>query len=113
MINYKGLVLEIISVLDFKKILESKNKEILLLDVRSPEEYSFCNIGGVNIPLNEISNRLSEISDEKTIYCLCHHGMRSLYAAQFLSSQGYPNVVNIEGGIDQWSLQVDNQILRY
>ena len=100
-----------IDVLDFNKI--KNNEDVFLLDVRSASEFDFVNIGGELIPLDELMTRTEELPRDKTIFCLCHHGVRSLYACQLLKSLGLENVVNIQGGIDQWSLQVDNQLPRY
>lgn len=86
---------------------------ICLLDVRHAEEFDFANIGGVHIPLDALKNRFSELPTSEAIYCLCHHGVRSSYACSILIEAGFENVVNIEGGIDQWSLQVDSSIPRY
>jgi rhodanese-related sulfurtransferase len=44
---------------------------------------------------------------------ICHHGIRSLQMCQWLQSQGFTNVKNINGGIDAYSLLVDSNIPRY
>lgn len=102
--------MEQISVNEFSKV---KSEDVFLLDVRTIEEFAYVNIGGVNIPLDEIRGRLAEIPKENTIYCLCHHGVRSQHAQFFLKSHGYENVFNIEGGIDAWSHLVDPSIITY
>ena len=43
----------------------------------------------------------------------CHHGMRSLKAAEHFLTQGFKNVYNLEGGIDAWSQTVDPSVRRY
>lgn len=100
-----------ITVVDFKQIIN--DEDIFLVDVRNPNEFELANIGGALIPLPELESRFNEIPKDKKIYCLCHHGMRSAYACQFLASQGFENVVNISGGIDAWSLYVDPTVDRY
>lgn len=100
-----------ITVVDFKQIIN--DEDIFLVDVRNPNEFELANIGGTLIPLPELESRFNEIPKDKKIYCLCHHGMRSAYACQFLASQGFENVVNISGGIDAWSLYVDPTVDRY
>lgn len=100
-----------ITVVDFKQIIN--DEDIFLVDVRNPNEFELANIGGTLIPLPELESRFNEIPNDKKIYCLCHHGMRSAYACQFLASQGFENVVNISGGIDAWSLYVDPTVNRY
>ncbi len=102
-----------ISVLEFKEKFE--HKDYFLLDVRTTEEYDTANIGGVLIPLHELPERISELdhSKEREIICMCHHGGRSARAAQLLTSEGFPNVKNLVGGIHLWSLEVDSNIPTY
>jgi rhodanese-related sulfurtransferase len=90
-----------------------KNEEIFILDVRNPDEFAFATIGGLNIPLPIIHEKYTQIDKNKSIYCLCHHGVRSQMAQDFLLHQGYNHVINIEGGIDAWSLEIDSTIPRY
>jgi rhodanese-related sulfurtransferase len=47
------------------------------------------------------------------IITVCHHGMRSLNAAEFLRSKGFENTQSMRGGIDAWSMLVDHGIPRY
>ena len=92
----------------------------LLLDVREAWEFQLASIAvaqdkaeTLHIPMNEVPQRLSEIERERTIICVCHHGMRSLHVAHFLAQQGYDDVLNLQGGIDAWSLQIDPSVPRY
>lgn len=74
-----------------------KNKDFIL-DVRSEEEYEEKSVkNSVNIPLDELDVRYTELPDQK-IYVLCRSGARSLEAAKFLKIKGF-EVCNIEGGI--------------
>lgn len=97
-----------ITIQEFAKL---KN-QVYLLDVRSTEEFDFANIGGVNIPLFDLELKLDEVPKNTTIYCLCHHGVRSQHAALILASKGY-ETINIAGGIDAWSLSIDMSVQRY
>ena len=84
------------------------------LDVRERWEFAHCRIeGSVNIPLGELTGRYEEIDGERPIVCICHHGIRSLQAAWFLEHAGCIDVVNLAGGIDAWSRQVDASIPTY
>ncbi len=103
--------MERITVKKLKERMENEN--LFILDVRTLEEFEFANIGGIHIPLDELESRVKELDHKKEIFCLCHHGVRSAYAAQILSSKGFKKVTNIEGGIDAWSLQIDPQVKRY
>jgi rhodanese-related sulfurtransferase len=46
------------------------------------------------------------------VACLCHHGVRSQHAAAYLQRQGM-EVVNLQGGIDAWSCELDPSVARY
>lgn len=84
------------------------------LDVRERWEFAHCRLdGSINIPLGELAGRYCELDADRPVVCICHHGIRSLQAARFLEHEGYPDVVNLAGGLDAWSLQVDTSIARY
>ena len=91
-----------------------QKETLFLLDVREPHEFQFAHIvGSVLIPLNQIPNRLSELDPQQEIIVICHHGMRSLQAANYLVQSGYKNIANLTGGIDVWSCNCDNSVRRY
>jgi rhodanese-related sulfurtransferase len=88
--------------------------DVVLLDVREPHELAAAAIDEtVHIPMAQIPNRLEELDPEKTIVVMCHGGMRSMQVAGFLAQQGFAHVVNLDGGIDAWSREVDPGIPRY
>lgn len=85
-----------------------------LLDVREPMELDFCKIrGSLTIPMGQIPHRLSEIPKDEPVYVLCHHGMRSGQVTAFLRQRGFDNTINVAGGIEAWSTEVDPEIPRY
>ncbi len=87
-----------------------------LLDVRQPEEFSIVSLPGAKlIPLAQLPERLSEIADWKNeeVVVYCHHGIRSAHAIGWLSQQGFTHLINLTGGIDLWSLEVDSELPRY
>lgn len=95
-----------------KQRLDSGEK-LLILDVREPSEWKSANIGGKLIPLGELISRVNELNADQEIFVLCHHGVRSAHAVNFLRKHGFEKVFNIRGGIDRWSLEVDSKIPRY
>lgn len=95
-----------------KSMFDSK-KDFFLLDVREQHEYDYSNIGGTLIPLGTLPSRLQEVPKDKEIVVMCHHGMRSDYAANMLRSNGFKNVRNLTGGIDAWTATVDPKTPRY
>jgi rhodanese-related sulfurtransferase len=84
-----------------------------LLDVRQPEEYAAARIeGAALIPLAELPNRLGELPKDTLVVVMCHHGMRSAHAVHHLREAGY-DAVNLSGGIDAWSREIDPEIPLY
>ncbi len=87
-----------------------------LLDVRELEEHNFVALpGSTLIPLGELAERSQEIDPWKAreIVVYCHHGIRSMHAIAFLRAQGFEKLLNLAGGIDRWSLEVDSTAPRY
>ena len=71
----------------------------LLLDVRTKEEFEARTIdGSVNIPIEELRNRLNELAVDKPIYVYCEVGYRSYLALRILLQSGFKNVYELTGG---------------
>jgi rhodanese-related sulfurtransferase len=102
-----------ISPVELKARIE-KGDKLILLDVREQWEFDLAKLNGSTlIPLGTLPQSLSRLSRESEIIAICHHGMRSADATNFLLQQGFPNVKNLVGGIDAWSTQVDGSVPRY
>ncbi|MFO0687732.1 MAG: molybdopterin-synthase adenylyltransferase MoeB [Myxococcota bacterium] len=89
---------------------------LALIDVREADEVATARIdGSIWIPLGELEARLAELDGLRStpIVVHCHHGGRSEKAARLLLDRGFPNVENLEGGIEAWSLTVDPRVPRY
>ncbi len=98
-----------------KRRLDEK-ADFLLLDCRETEEYAAARIeGSVLIPMSEITERVKELEAwrNKSIVVQCHHGGRSLRVTMWLRSKGFTDVLNLTGGIDEWSQQIDPTVPRY
>ena len=94
----------------------------VVLDVREPWEVQTASVREdgfslLALPMREVPARLAELKDtlgtDHPIACLCHHGMRSLQVANYLAQGGFAQVVNLQGGIDAWTQQVDPSVPRY
>jgi rhodanese-related sulfurtransferase len=93
-----------------------RGEELLLLDVREPDEFERARIEGARlIPLGELGARVSELADwkERPIVVHCHSGKRSERACRVLLEQGFTRVENLDGGIEAWSVTVDPAVARY
>lgn len=90
-----------------------QKKEFHFVDVRRDDERAIASLGGIHIPLDDLEKRYEELPrDKKPLIIYCHHGVRSLYATQFLKYHGY-DALSLAGGIDLWSQDIDPSIPRY
>jgi len=102
-----------ITVDEFNNLIKSK-KDILILDVRGPNEYQICHIKGSKlIPLGDLPSRVNELDTADEIIVHCHHGVRSLRATAFLRNMGFKKVKSLKGGIDVWAQEYDQDMPRY
>jgi len=90
----------------------------VMLDVREPWELQTACVQEdgfdlLRIPMREVPQRLAELDPSQPMVCLCHHGTRSLQVANYLTQNGFTHVVNLQGGIDAWSNEVDPSVPRY
>lgn len=84
----------------FKSRLQS-GEPLNVLDVREEIEYHTYNIGGRNIPLSKLTEKLSLVHSNKTdeIIVVCKAGLRSQTAQTILIQNGFTNVTNLTGGL--------------
>jgi len=91
-----------------------KGDQLVLLDVREQWEYDLAKLtGSILVPLGTLPQSMAKLNRDAEIIAICHHGMRSADATNFLLQQGFTNVKNLVGGIDAWSVQVDGTVPRY
>ena len=87
-----------------------------LLDVWQPDEHELVALPNSRlVPLPLLPARLGELADWKgeRIVVYCHHGVRSQMAIRVLAMAGFEKLVNLTGGIDRWSVEVDAGVARY
>jgi adenylyltransferase/sulfurtransferase len=90
--------------------------ELLLLDVRDPDEFERARIEGATlVPLGELAERVDELAPwrGRAVVVHCHHGRRSELGARTLMDAGFEHVEHLDGGIEAWSLTVDPSVPRY
>ena len=87
--------------------------DLFVLDVREPNEYQICNLGGHLIPLNELPKRVSELDPSREIVVHCKMGGRSAKAVDFLKQAGFTRVHNLAGGINAWAERIDPTVAKY
>ncbi len=85
-------------------IAGKKEGEIILLDVRQPQEYRSGHLAGaLLIPLPELPDRTGELDGLKQILVYCRAGNRSRSAAALLLTEGFSTVYSLDGGISAWN----------
>lgn len=96
-----------ISPQELRQILEENNPEYVVVDVREDWEYEAEHIAHVNISLYAIPNRLDEFKNwkDKKVVVHCKTGKRSHQAQKFLQQQGFRNIINLTGGIENYLAQ--------
>lgn len=97
---------------------ESPDAQPIVLDVREPWELQTASVKPegfalVAMPMRSVPARYLELDRSQPIACLCHHGARSAQVAHFLANHGFEQVVNIHGGINAWSAQLDPSVPLY
>jgi len=96
-----------------KDILDH-NSNIRLIDVREEWENNKAKISNSElIPLSRFVESSKNLNENNQIMVYCHHGVRSLQVCYYLEKLGFKYLINLEGGIDAWSKEVDNSIPVY
>lgn len=79
---------------------QADKSQVTLVDVRTPDEYALGTIpGAINIPLDNLRERLADIPENQPVYLFCGVGLRGYLASNILKSKGYPDVRNLIGGL--------------
>jgi adenylyltransferase/sulfurtransferase len=102
-----------ITPVELKRRLDAGD-DLLILDVREPNEYQINRIpGSTLIPLGELPRRYHELDPGREIICHCKMGGRSAKATEFLRSVGLARTKNLRGGILEWIDKVDPSQPKY
>ena len=89
-------------------------EDLLLVDVREPEEYELARVEGARLlPLSLFNEWAPTLDPERPTAFICHHGIRSAQVCAYLARQGFEKLYNLSGGIDRWSTEVDPSVPRY
>lgn len=92
-----------IKACEAKSLLDQAGDTCVLLDVRTPAEFSSLHAEkAVNLPLQSLSAGSVESLKGKKIICICQKGARGAQAAEIFLKNGFDHVYNIEGGTNAW-----------
>jgi rhodanese-related sulfurtransferase len=110
-----------ITVTDLSDKLKSGDT-FILLDVREPDELGYAKVTDKRLdatPMSRLAREgtkaMSEAaqSQDATVYVMCHHGNRSAQVTAWLAQQGWKNVFNVRGGIDEYARKIDPSVGLY
>ena len=88
--------------------LIKNNKDLVILDVRRPNEFKESRIvNSINIPVEEIEWEIDELEKYKDILVYCKVGVRSSVACAFLEEEGFTNLYNLRGGILDFNGEIE------
>jgi sulfur-carrier protein adenylyltransferase/sulfurtransferase len=110
--------MEEITVQQLKELLDSGANDYVLLDVRNPNEYAIAQIpGSVLVPLPDIENgngvsKVKELANGHKLVVHCKMGGRSAKAISILKESGIDGI-NVKGGINAWSQEIDSSVPQY
>ena len=86
----------------------------VILDVREPWEFDLAHItDSILVPLSTLAVASGQLDRAAEYVMVCHHGMRSAMGTDTLRAHGFMRVLNLVGGIDAWSTDVDAAVARY
>lgn len=96
----EDIIAEKVKLVYWRDLRDIRLEHEFLLDVRTPDEFSLGSLpGAVNIPLDEIRDRIDEIPKDRPVYVFCAVGLRGYLAYRILSQHGYDKVRNLSGGL--------------
>jgi len=107
-----------ITVTELSEKLKSEER-FVLLDVRELSELDYAKITDGRLQVTPTSRLAQEGTDalpepvrsqEVPVYVMCHHGVRSAQVTAWLAQQGWKNIFNIRGGIDEYARKVDQSV---
>ncbi len=116
-----------VNIIHWNELSSSDHSEVFMIDSRTADEHLFGNIkGSVNIPIDEMRARLTEIPKDKKIIIYCAIGLRGYLASRILIQNGYTNVYNLSGGYKTYlcatesaptptctkEIRIDNEMLK-
>ena len=102
-----------ITVAELKLKLD-KGDSLLLLDVREPHELDISKIEeSFPIPMGQVESRLDELDPSVETIVMCRSGGRSARIAEILVQNGFKDVKNLVGGINEWAAEIDPDMEMY
>ena len=105
-IDLSAQVVQNVNAVKFKELMAAS--DAIILDVRTPQEYTRGNIKGstlINIADPEFVTKISLLQKNKTILIYCLSGSRSPVAANYMAKIGFQKIYNLQRGLMEWNQQ--------
>jgi rhodanese-related sulfurtransferase len=83
-----------------------KNKNFIILDVRTPEEYAdghLANARNIDFKATDFAEKVGKLDKSKSYLVYCRSGHRSASAVEIMKTQSFQTIYNLDGGITQWT----------
>lgn len=94
-----------VSLMDYREKFYDVKAEHVVLDVRSRGEFAGGHLpNALNIPLDQLDQRLKDIPKNKPVVVVCASGNRSRTGAKHLTQNGFEDVYNLKGGTMGWMI---------
>lgn len=95
----ENVLLGKLKMVTWRDIVDLDPAKVQLIDVRTEAECgASCLAGSINIPLDDLRNRLDEVSKDKKVYLTCAVGLRGYLAYRILAGHGFTNIYSLNGG---------------
>lgn len=93
------------------KEFKDRFSELTLLDIRTPYEIEELDLGGIQIPLDELLMNIKQIEhlNNQEVIIICYTGLQSKIAQKILEKRGFKNLKNLEGGLEAY-LTLSNEV---
>jgi len=100
-----------VNFVSMEETIELKDKGTLVIDLRGAAEYKEGHIeGAINVFFGTIEDNLDQIPKDQKVIIHCQSGHRASIAYSILVKNGFDNIVNFSGGINEW-LAKDNKVV--
>ena len=91
----------------WREMRDADPTKVAIIDVRTPDEYALGNIpGSINLPLDDLRDRLKEVPTDRPLYIYCGVGLRGYLASNILKGNGFEDVHNLVGGLKTYKAAV-------
>ncbi|MEW8986144.1 MAG: rhodanese-like domain-containing protein [Bacillus sp. (in: firmicutes)] len=88
--------------------MNQNDGNMVFIDVREPDEFAAGHIPGIiNLPLSELSEETADFPKDSEIVIIFRSCNRSLQAAEKLQGYGFTNLINVQGGMNDWNGEVE------